>query len=92
VIASAQADASVYFCDIPKRIAEQWGDVDEFLAALGQTPAEIARAKQTYAMPQHVNHPSRTQIEERLAPYFASVEFDFPEYDIGAQCPIVRCR
>jgi len=91
VIAAAQDDASLYFCDIPGRIAEQWGDVDEFLAALGQTPAEIERAKQTYAMPQHVNHPTRGQIRGCLEPHFSSVEFNFPAYDIGAQCPIVSC-
>lgn len=91
VIAAARHDASVFFPDIPGRIAQEWGDIDEFLTVLGQTPAEIERAKHTYGMPQHVNHPSRAQITERLGPYFSSIEFSFPHYDIGAQCPIVRC-
>jgi SAM-dependent methyltransferase len=91
VIAAARDDATVFFPDIPGLIAQEWGDIDEFLGTLGQTPAEIERAKSTYEMPQHVTHPTRAQIIERLAPFFSSVEFTFPDYDIGAQCPTVRC-
>lgn len=89
-IAAAQADGNLNLSDIPARIREQCGDVDEFLAAMGQSPREIERAKSTYEIEQDLNYPSKSQINAQIGGYFPDISFAYPAYDCGALCPIVR--
>jgi hypothetical protein len=91
-IAAAAADASLNLRDVPLRIAERCGPLEEYLAALGQSPAEISRAVRTYASGQHLNYPSSQQILEQFGPFFDEVELAFPAYDAGANCPTVHGR
>jgi ubiquinone/menaquinone biosynthesis C-methylase UbiE len=90
--AAAQADGRLYFRDVPRRMSEQWSEVDDYLAAIGMTPGESERAKLTYEFDQYLTFPSRLQIEQRLAEQFSAIEFAFPDYDCGALCPTVSCR
>jgi hypothetical protein len=90
VIAAADDDGSARHRDTPVRIREQWGDVDAYLTALGQSPAEIERAKTTYEQDMQLTYPTKSQIEAKFAPYFAAIRFAVPAYDAGAFCPTVR--
>jgi hypothetical protein len=89
--AASAPDGSLEFRDIPTRIREQWGSVDEYLAAIGQSPDAIARANKTYLIDQRLNYPDRHQILLHLEPYFREISFNRPNYDCGEFCPIVAC-
>lgn len=90
LIASADAQGLMHAPAIPGRIEAEWGDVDAFLAALGQSPEEAGRAKHTYALDQRLNFPTEEEIGQRFAPFFADIRFEYPAYDVGRHCPIVR--
>jgi ubiquinone/menaquinone biosynthesis C-methylase UbiE len=91
-IAASDEDGSHYARNIANRIREQFGDVDDFLEVLGQTPEGTERAKATFAMDQRLNYPDRDRIETELGQFFSSVKFAFPQYDAGGFCPIVSCN
>ena len=92
LIAASRADGTVHPRDIPARIAAQWGKIEDYLAALGKSPAEIAHAVMTYESQVHLNFPNQTQIIEEFGHYFAGIEFQFPAYAAGNHCPTVIAR
>lgn len=76
--------------DIPRRIREQCGEVDTYLAALGQSPADIARAKASYEQDVRLNYSTESELRAKFAPYFSDIRLNHPPYDVGAHCPTVR--
>lgn len=88
-IAASEEDGRLHSSDIPGRIREQVGDIDEFLEGLGQSPEEQVRAKRTFEFDQRLNYPDRQTIGRVFGQYFKEIEFAFPDYDCGAFCPIV---
>jgi hypothetical protein len=91
LIASARADGTLHFPDIFGRIRDEWGDVDDYLAALGHSPAEVERSKSVYASDQRLNYPTERELADRFAPWFGRVEFAYPDYAAGRNCPTMRC-
>lgn len=90
-IAAAEADGTLHFTDIPGRIREEWGEVEDYLAALGHSPADIERTKSLFVLDQRLNYPSERELAERIAPWFGRVEFAYPDYAVGRNCPNMRC-
>jgi hypothetical protein len=90
-IAAAKADGTLHFTDIPGRIREEWGDVEDYLAALGHLPADIERTKSLFVLDQRLNYPTEHELAERFAPWFGRVEFAYPDYAVGRNCPNMRC-
>jgi SAM-dependent methyltransferase len=90
LIAAGNDDGSACHRDTPLRIREQWGNIDDYLVALGQSPAEIERAKTTYEQDMRLNYPTERQVRDKFAPYFSDIRFAYPAYDAGANCPTVR--
>jgi SAM-dependent methyltransferase len=90
-IAASEDDGSLNLSEIPRRIADQGSNVDNYLAALGQTEREIARAKKTYEIEQYLNYPGQARIIEKFSPHFPRISFAQPAYDCGAYCPTVTC-
>ena len=91
-IGGALPDGSLHLADLPDRIRTEFGDVDEFLTALGQTPDSRERAWKTFEFDLDLNYPNRRQIAEIFGAYFEKVEFIEPGYDCGEFCLTVHCR
>jgi SAM-dependent methyltransferase len=90
-IAASDDDGSLCISDIPRKIAERWGELDEFLLAVGQPPEDRALLAEIYHFEQPLNFPSKEGILEELKPWYRDISFEYPGYDCGAFCPIVRC-
>lgn len=90
-IAASERDGSLCISDIPRRIADEWGELDGFLVALGQPPEDRALLAQIYQFEQHLNFPSRDQILKELEPWYREISFAYPAYDCGTLCPVVCC-
>jgi len=90
-IAASEDDGTIHWTDIPHRICEQFGDVAAFLAVLGQEGEDKARALRTYELDQWLNYPSPERIREIFGQYYSEIGFNYPDYDCGQFCPIVRC-
>jgi SAM-dependent methyltransferase len=90
-IAAAKADGTLHFTDIPGRIREEWGNVEDYLAALSHSPADIERTRSVLALDQRLNYPTEREVAERFAPWFARIEFAYPDYAVGRNCPNIRC-
>lgn len=87
---SADADGRLYNPDGAKRIREEWGDLDTFLAAVGLTPEEMELTTLVLSFDQRVNYPTKSEIGQRFAPFFTDIQFTYPANHIGGRCPIVR--
>lgn len=90
LLAAADDDGIMYHRDVPGRIRAEWGDVDDYLAAMGETADEVERSKSVFTFDQRLNYPTEPQIREHFSPYFDDIRFAYPDYDIGMHCPTVR--
>jgi len=89
-IASAGENGSLRFGDVPGQIAAAGYDFDEYLRLLGHEEADLERTKKVLQSDQRLNYPSRRQILAHFEPFYSRIEFEYPSYDVGAYCPIVR--
>jgi SAM-dependent methyltransferase len=89
-LACAKDDGSLRFGDIPRLVAERWGDLDDYLAKLGHGAAEIERTRTILKSDQRLNYPTEAQIRREFAPYYAHAEFRYPDYPAGGYCPTVH--
>lgn len=90
-LAASHEDGHINLADIAERVREQWGEIGDYLAALGQTSEEIARTIHIYQRNQYLNYPTKARIASKLGRYFGQIAFEFPTYDCGGYCPMVRC-
>lgn len=90
LMAAANAHGVMHNRDVPDRIRAEWGEVDDYYAALGESGDELALTKKVLTFDQRVNYPTAAEIRERFEPYFRDIRFAYPDYDIGQNCPLVR--
>jgi len=90
-MAASEDDGSIHSTDIRDRIREQFGDVEAFLAVLGQEGEDKVRALRTFEFDQWLNYPTRARIRAEFERYFSDIRFAFPDYAAGPFCPIVSC-
>jgi SAM-dependent methyltransferase len=90
LLAAANPDGTAYTPDVPGRIAAEWGDLDEYLLALNDPLDERELSKVVFGFEQRLNYPTESDIRARFAPYYHDIRFDYPGYDAGHCCPIVR--
>ncbi|TIX51141.1 class I SAM-dependent methyltransferase [Alteraurantiacibacter aquimixticola] len=91
-MASSDPDGTSHSRAIPGKVAEQCGDLDSFLAALGQEGEAKERALKTFGFDQRLNYPTREQVRTIFGRFFAEVDIVFPDYDCGFLCPMVSAR
>jgi SAM-dependent methyltransferase len=89
-MASSDAESRLCNPEGAERIREQWGDLESFLGAMGQTPEDMELTKLVLTFDQRVHYPNEQDIRRRFAPFFGDIGFTYPATTIGQRCPIVR--
>jgi hypothetical protein len=90
LLAAANDDGTAYTPDTSGRIRDEWGDVDDYLLALGDPLDERELSKVVFEFDQRLNYPNESEIRARFEPYYSDISFAHPAYDAGRNCPIVR--
>ena len=88
-IAASGDDAVVKFDQIPQRVADEWGDFEAYIAALGQSGADAERTKATFSLRHQLNYPCLQQISEQFSAFGLALQLREPDYPSGHFCPTI---
>lgn len=90
LLSSALPDGTAHMSDIGDRIREQFGDVDEFFAALELSDEDLERIRMVMQHDTRLNFPNRQQVLDLFGMRFSQIDIFEPDYDCGSFCPTIR--
>lgn len=89
-IAASGADAVTHYDQVIGYVEDIWGNFEDYVAALGQIPDEVARAQAVFALPHQLNYPSLAQITAAFGAFGLTPQLRVPDYPSGPFCPTIR--
>ena len=88
-IAASGEDAVTHYRTVIGHVEKIWGDFENYVTVLGQSPEEVARVKSVFSLSHQLNYPTLRQIADQFAAFGLKPQVRVPDYPSGPFCPTI---